>query len=253
VDNNGPEAIPMKATAKREERPATYSATEKVILNLKSIALNGTLLASLFPFIDDPKLKTLPIANLELTYSTDTHNTFRNPGLRLELDLELKGQLQWVGDAIKTLFGSDHPPTIHLSAWLSETRNWSKHPDEIDKLVLQGFFKDMDFKPCNILDFETMGIELTMIKSGGSWHVGFGFIGEVMIINIPEARVPVKLKYRIARDADDEEGAEGSDVKRTWSLNVIAEDWNNIFGFDNINVSSSQLLSPYSTHPFTIC
>ena len=239
----------MKTTDKRQERPATYSATEKVILNLKSLALNGTPLASLFPFIDNQSLKILPIANLELTYSTDTHNPLHKPGLRLELDLELKDSVQWVGDAIKTLFGSDHPPTIHLSAWLSETRNWSKHPDEIDELVLQGYFKDMDFKPWNMLDFKTMGIELTMIKSGGSWHVGFGFIGEVMIINIPEARVPVKLRYRIARDADDDEGDERSNMRR-WSLDVIAEDWNNIFGFDNVNVSSSQLPNPYSNRSF---
>jgi len=242
VHNN--EAIGTKAATKRQERPESHSATEKVILNLQSLAFNGMPLASLFPFIDNEDIKALPIANLELTYSADTYKTLHKPGLRLEADLELKNDLQWVGDAIKSLFGSNHPPTIHLSAWLSETRNWSKPLTEINELVLQGYFKDMEFKPWNILDFKTMGVELTAIKSGGSWNFGFGFIGEVMITNIPEACVPVGLKYRIARDVDNESGVEGLDMGRTWSLNAIAEDWNNVFGFENINVRSSSPTAP---------
>lgn len=221
---------------KEEGSPKTHSATEKVIISPESLAFEGHTLASLFPFIDSEEIKNLPIANLELTYSADEPNKlFHKPGLRLEVDIQLKGVLQWVGDAIKTLFGSaDHPPTIRLSAWLSETRNWSKHPTDMDKLVLEGYFQDMVFKPWNILDFKTMGIELTATKSGGSWHFGFGFIGEVMITNIPEARVPVGLTYRIAREVEDE------DTGRTWSLAVIAEDWRNVFGFENVHVRFSQ-------------
>ncbi|GAB1318702.1 hypothetical protein MFIFM68171_08912 [Madurella fahalii] len=94
------------------------SATEKVILNAQSLAFKGKPLASLFPFIASVDIKNLPIANLELTYSADkSNNSLHKPGLRLEVDVELKGNLQWVGDAMKTLFGSStNTPIIHLTA-----------------------------------------------------------------------------------------------------------------------------------------
>ena len=224
-------------TGDKKEKEEKEPPREKVTINTQSLAFQGKPLGALFPFIDNDNIKSLPIANLELTYSEDkTKNPLHQPGLRLELDVQLKDSLQWVGDAIKGLFGSsDKPPTIHLSAWLSESRNWSKPPNNIEKLVLQGYFKDMSLKPWNILEFKTMGIELTATKSTKSWLFGFGFIGEVMVTNIQEARLPVGLSYRIARDVDDLD-VDGEDMGRTWNLTVVAEDWKNIFGFENVHV-----------------
>ncbi|KAI1087089.1 hypothetical protein F5B19DRAFT_486997 [Rostrohypoxylon terebratum] len=228
------------------------SATEKVILNAQSLAFKGKPLASLFPFIDSDDIKNLPIANLELSYSADkSDNPVHKPGLYLEVDIELEGNLQWVGDAMKTLFGSSgNTPTIHLTAWLSESRNWSKPPSNIEKLVLQGYFKNMEFKPWNILEFKTMGIELTVMKSEGSWNFGFGFIGEAMVTNIPEARLPVWLSYRIATDIDDDSSGMGVDAGRIWSLTVVANDWRNIFGYENIHMTEAMFSASFSESNF---
>jgi hypothetical protein len=196
-------------------------------------------LASLFPFIDNDDFKKLPLANLELTYSSGySDHPIHKPGLYLEVDVQLRDSLHFVGDAIKRLFGSpDHPPTIHLSAWLSETRNWSQRPTNLDKVVFQGYFKNMAFKPWNIVEFETMGIELTVTKSGSSWDFGFGFIGKAMISNIPEAGVPVGLSYRIAREADDDDSkVKALGMGRKWSLTLVAQDWRHVFGFQNVDV-----------------
>src|SRR4051812_8704669 len=93
----------------------------------------------------------------------------------------------WVGDAMKTSSdGSTNTPTIHPTAWLSESRNWTKPLPKIEKLVLQMYFKNMGYKPWNILKFKATGIELTAMKAGESWNFGFGFIGEAMITNIPK-------------------------------------------------------------------
>jgi hypothetical protein len=240
--------------------------------------------ADAFPFIDSDEIRHLPIANLELTYSEDeSDNPLYQRGLRLEVDVQLRDGLQWVGESIKNLFrSSDQPPTIHLSAWLSEKRDWSK-PPKLEKLVLQGYFRDMSLKPWNMVEFRTMGIELTATKSGvgssgeelegsrsdetsrdddtadtkvedtsmeveedagrdlapaekpGSWHFGFGFIGEAMGINMPEASFPIRLRYRLARDVEASD-LKGEDKKRKWSLTIVVNDWKDVFGHKNVHV-----------------
>lgn len=243
--------VENKASKKRtahgaRKDDAKEPAREKIAINAQSLALGGKPLATLFPFIDSEDFKSLPITNLELTYSEDkTQNPLQQPGLRLELDVQLQGCLYWVGDAIKSLFGtSDKPPTIHLSALLSEERNWSK-PPKIEKLVLQGYFKDMEFKPWNVLEFKTLGIELTALKNGDSWHFGFGFLGEVALIGMPDAQAPLTLSYRIAREVAEAETEREVKPNRTWTLLIDASEWKEIFGFKNIDVSFTRNSSPW--------
>ncbi|KAM0514405.1 hypothetical protein ACHAPE_006698 [Trichoderma viride] len=221
-------------TSTGESATEKEPAREKVVLNAQSLMFQGRPLGTLFPFINNKDIANLPIASLELTYSEEkTKNPLHKPGLRLEVDIELKDSLEWAGDSIKALFGSlDHTPTIHLSAFLSETRNWSK-PPTIEKLELQGYFKDVSLQPWNILEFKTMGIEITAEKSSGSWYFGFGFIGEVDLIGIPGARVPRGLSYRLARDPVLS-GAQGEKAGRKWDLLLVAEDWKDLFGFENV-------------------
>ncbi|GAP86904.1 hypothetical protein SAMD00023353_2400470 [Rosellinia necatrix] len=227
---------------------------EKIVIDSRSLAFAGKPLATLFPYIESEDIKNLPIANLELTYSEDeTKNPLYQPGLRLELDVQLKGCLKWAGDAIKNLFGSlDTPPTIHLSAWLSKERNWSK-PPQIENLILQGYFKDMSLKAWNILEFQTLGMELTALKSANSWNFGFGLIGEVAVTGIPEAQVPLKLSYRIARDiGSDEDGDEGEGEKnpsRIWNLTINASEWKGIFGY-NIELEGATLFASFDEGHF---
>lgn len=233
ASQNRPADRPLKDNPKEPVR-------ERIVINAQSIAFGGKPLEALFPFIDSEDFKNLPIANLELSYFKDeTPDLIQKPGLRLNLDIQLVGCLSWVGDAMKSLFEtSEKPPTIRLSALLSEERNWSK-PPQIEKLVLQGYFMDLEFKPWNILKFETLGIELTALKNGDSWNFGFGFIGKVALTGIPEAEAPLALSYRIAREADEGGGESESGVRpsRTWTLIIDASNWKRVFGFDNVNVS----------------
>ncbi|KAL3247338.1 hypothetical protein ABHI18_012444 [Aspergillus niger] len=220
-------------------------AQEKVSINVHNIALGGKPMAAFFPFIDSEEFKNLPVANVELTYSEGkTQSPVQKPGLRLELDVELSGCLSWVGDTIKRLFGTiDKPPTIRLSALLSKERNWSC-PPKIERLVLQGYFKDLAFKSWNVLRFETLGIELTAVKTGNSWDFGFGFLGEVALLGVPEAQAPPKLSYRIAREIDEP----GDNSSRSWTLAIDVPDWKGFFGFENINIQATLMASIDEEH-----
>ncbi|KAH7310920.1 hypothetical protein B0I35DRAFT_439890 [Stachybotrys elegans] len=236
VDEDKKPIVDISTAESATEEPAR----EKVVLNAQSLMFQGRPLGTLFPFINSKDIANLPIASLELTYSEEkTKNPLHKPGLRLEVDIELKDSLEWAGDSIKALFGSLDTPTIHLSAFLSETRNWSK-PPTIEKLVLQGYFKDMSLNPWNMLEFKTMGIEITAEKSSGSWYFGFGFIGEVDLIGIPGTRVPRGLSYRLARDPVLS-GAQGEEAGRKWDLLLVAEDCNDLFGFENVAMTKAFL------------
>ncbi|PNP76646.1 hypothetical protein FNYG_10065 [Fusarium nygamai] len=144
-------------------------AREKIKLNTESFSLKGQF-GKLFPSINDFNLKNLPVENLpvenlELTYSEEKKNFLFKPGLRLEVDALFKDSLAWAGDALKMLFGPNDPPkSIHLSAHLADTRDWSKRP-KIGNLVLQGYFPSLALKAWDLLNFRTLGIEITATKA----------------------------------------------------------------------------------------
>ncbi|RKK08683.1 hypothetical protein BFJ63_vAg11083 [Fusarium oxysporum f. sp. narcissi] len=148
-----------------EEHDKDEPAREKIKLNTESSSLKGQLLGTLFPSINDFNLKNLPVGNLELTYSEEKKNFLFKPGLRLEVDILFTDSLAWAGDALKKLFGPTDPPkSIHLSAHLADTRDWSKRP-KIENLVLQGFFPLLALKAWDLLNFRTLGIEITATKA----------------------------------------------------------------------------------------
>ncbi|KAF5684634.1 hypothetical protein FDENT_6639 [Fusarium denticulatum] len=148
-----------------EEDDKDEPAREKIKLNTESFSLKGQPLGKLFPSINDFNLKNLPVENLELTYSEEKKNFLFKPGLRLEVDVLFKDSLAWAGDALKKLFGPNDPPkSIHLSAHLADTRDWSKRP-KIENLVLQGYFPPLALKAWDILNFRTLGIEITATKA----------------------------------------------------------------------------------------
>lgn len=144
------------------------SAREKVTLNPESYALKGKPLGTLFPFIDNIDLQKMPITNLAFTYCEEKQSAFFPPGLRLEADVPLKGNLQWASDALKSMFGGQETPeSIHLSAHLADERDWTKRP-RIEKLVLQGYFDNMGLKTWDLLQFKTMGVEIIGTKAAKS-------------------------------------------------------------------------------------
>ncbi|KAF5230728.1 hypothetical protein FANTH_13720 [Fusarium anthophilum] len=140
-------------------------AREKIKLDTESFSLKGQPLGTLFPSINNFNIKNLPIENLQLTYSEEKKNFLFKPGLRLEVDVLFKDNLAWAGDALKKLFGPNDPPkSIHLSAHLSDTRDWSKRP-KIESLILQGYFPPLALKAWDLLNFRTLGIEITATKA----------------------------------------------------------------------------------------
>ncbi|RKK98362.1 hypothetical protein BFJ71_g6715 [Fusarium oxysporum] len=148
-----------------EEHDKDEPAREKIKLNTESFSLKGQPLGTLFPSINDFNLKNLPVENLELTYSEEKKNHLFKPGLRLEVDVLFTDSLAWVGDALRKLFGPTDPPkSIHLSAHLADTRDWSKRP-KIENLVLQGFSPPLALKAWDLLNFRTLGIEITATKA----------------------------------------------------------------------------------------
>lgn len=143
-------------------------AREKVILNPESYALKRKPLGTLFPFINDIDLQKMPITNLAFTYCEEKQSALFPPGLRLEADVKLEGSMQWARDALKSMFaGQETPDSIHLSAHLADERDWTKRP-RVEKLVLRGEFFDMALKTWDLLQFKTMGVEITGTKAGRS-------------------------------------------------------------------------------------
>jgi hypothetical protein len=100
----------------KEKEKEKEAAIEKIVLNAQSFAFKGWPLRTLFPFIDSDEIRHLPIANLELTYSeNESDNPLYQRGLRLEVDVQLRDGLQWVGESIKNLFRS-YGPASHDSS-----------------------------------------------------------------------------------------------------------------------------------------
>ncbi|KAK2931735.1 Kelch-type beta propeller [Fusarium oxysporum f. sp. vasinfectum] len=131
-----------------EEHDKDEPAREKIKLNTESFSLKGQPLGTLFPSINDFNLKNLPVENLEFTYSEEKKNFLFKPGLRLEVDVLFTNNLAWAGDALRKLFGPTDPPK-----------------PKIENLVLQGFFPPLALKAWDLLNFRTLGIEITATKA----------------------------------------------------------------------------------------
>ncbi|XHG01805.1 hypothetical protein AWENTII_005176 [Aspergillus wentii] len=152
--------------------PPSVPAHEMAILNPESGALEGKPLGTLFPFINDKDLQKMPIKNLAFTYCEESESPFIKPGLCLEADVMLKDSLQWAADTLKKMFGDQKTPdSIRLSAHLSKERDWSKMP-VVKEFILQGYFHDMGLKTWDVLQFKTMGIEITGTKAAKGKHSG---------------------------------------------------------------------------------
>ncbi|KAL3440567.1 hypothetical protein BJX65DRAFT_314646 [Aspergillus insuetus] len=121
----------------------------------------------LFPQIEEKTIQKLPIKNLEFTYSNKEKDNLFPAGLRLEGDIELKDDLQFVSDGFKNVFGSGKsttlPTKLRISAHLGKSRDWSKKP-KIEGIILQAYFSDMTLPAWDFLEFKTIGMELSIRK-----------------------------------------------------------------------------------------
>ncbi|KAM0355061.1 hypothetical protein ACHAPU_000912 [Fusarium lateritium] len=149
----------------KKDKDKDVPVVEKIKLNTDNIHFKKKPLAALFPFIDNDNIKNLAVDNLEIIYTEEKDNFLYKPGLRIEFDIKFQDGLAWIGQALRTIFGPKDPPaTIHLSAHLSDTRDWSKAP-KVEKLILQGSFPPLSLTAWDMLNFKTFGIEMTATKA----------------------------------------------------------------------------------------
>ena len=166
VEEKYDKLVKGKEGKKDDKKEKKEPAREKVKINPKSLSLSGKPLGTLFPFLEGKEIGNLPIKNLEFTYCEEKEGHFFPSGLRLEVDVLLKDRLQWVGDGLKHMFGSEKrlPKMLHLSADLGKKRDWSKRP-KIEDFILRGNFKDFGNETWDVLRFKTLGLELTATKA----------------------------------------------------------------------------------------
>lgn len=216
----------------RQSDRADIPVFEKVTPNL----FNNPL-GAIFPFIQDSLMTTIPIENLAFIYSEDHTDIIHPAGLRLEADLQFKGALQFVGDILKELFGERNtPPTgLHISAYLSSSRNWKTLP-AITSITLQGSFENIDLWIGDIINIRRIGLEVSSTQvstiNSDNWNFGYGFFGTLEIHKL-QKEYPLIASYHLKKF--------GSFYMLGMTLS--SEEWVNIFGIRNLTVSLHRVLA----------
>lgn len=126
--------------------------------------LEHSPLAKFFPHIDLTPIKQLPITNIEFTYTEVDNDFLYGKGLRLEGDVQCTGHLQPVADMLKRVYGDkDAPSKLHVSAHLSDERDWKKAP-KITKLVLSASLTDGKLKVWDFLAFDSVDVQILALQ-----------------------------------------------------------------------------------------
>lgn len=132
--------------------------------NTPLLKLEHSPLAKLFPHIDLAPIKQLPIKDVEFTYTEDENDFLYEKGLRLEGNVECTGHLQPVADMLKHIYGDkDAPSELHVSAYLSDERDWNK-PPKITKLVLGVSLMDGQLKVWDFMTFESVTVQIFALQ-----------------------------------------------------------------------------------------
>ncbi|KAH7305333.1 hypothetical protein B0I35DRAFT_464926 [Stachybotrys elegans] len=178
---------------------------EKVVPVLDDTA--SGIFGGLFPNISNDIMKHIPLRDVALVYLENETDMFHHAGLRLEAKLAFEGVLQPVADTLQHLAGPDNkaPQALSVAADLSRTRNWGARP-ALCSVVLQGALTDMSWKLWDVLDFRTVGVEVSTTKvatigDDNCWSFGYGFFGEVHVCDI-FGPAPLELKYRMNKTGD---------------------------------------------------
>lgn len=165
------------------------------------------IFSGLFPNIGNDIMKHIPLQDVALVYSENETDMFHHVGLRLEAKLAFEGVLKPVADTLQQLAGPDNkaPTSLSVAAHLSRTRNWGVRP-ALCSVVLQGALTDMSWKLWGVLDFRTVGVEVSTtrvatIGDDNCWAFGYGFFGEVHVCDV-FGPAPLELKYRMTKTGD---------------------------------------------------
>lgn len=126
--------------------------------------LEHSPLAKFFPHIDLEPIKQLPINNVEFTYTEADNDFLYKKGLRLECDVLCTGHLQPVADMLRRIYGDkDAPSKLHVSAHLSDERDWTKAP-KITKLILSATLVDGKLKVWDFLAFDSVDVQILALQ-----------------------------------------------------------------------------------------
>ncbi|KNG89245.1 hypothetical protein ANOM_002147 [Aspergillus nomiae NRRL 13137] len=230
-----------KDKAGKKDKEKKEPAREKVKINPQSLALLGKPLGTLLPFLESEEIKSLPIENLEFTYCEEKSGHFFPPGLRLEVDVSLKGSLQWVTDALQKMFGLELTATKAASKESKGQKTGKdgnntdknneddkateeKPTDEQTKMKDDEPKSEVTIKKASTVQVEpaaTDSLEEDSSKTSPSkddkkdnkdqkdkvkksYNYGFGFFGTVSFIKMPHANAPLDLHIRIGRDFEVE-------------------------------------------------
>ncbi|RAQ54749.1 hypothetical protein AFGD_003930 [Aspergillus flavus] len=126
--------------------------------------LEHSPLAQFFPHIDLDPIKQLPINNVEFTYTEADNDILYKKGLRLEGDVLCTGHLQPVADMLRRIYGDkDAPSKLHVSAHLSDERDWTKAP-KITKLILSATLVYGKLKVWDFLAFDSVDVQILALQ-----------------------------------------------------------------------------------------
>ncbi len=197
----------------------------------------------LFPYIQEKVMETIPIQNLELVYSEDRKDFLNPPGLRVEADIAFEGSLQPVADSLQYLFGDKNvaPKSLHVTAHLSSNRDWSRMP-VVTTLCLQGSFQKMSFRIGEILDFTSIGVEVSATKvstvgTENRWRFGYGFFGSLQIRGLLGGDLPTQVDYRLRKTGD----------LYRMAMRLSSDEWKGMFGIEALTVSQVMILNHIGT------
>ena len=201
-----------------------FPYAETVHPNQKSVSL-GTFI----PELKGSPLDAIILENPHFTFSEYSFSRTELPGLRFETDVLFQGVLEPIADVFRDFFGQPNP-ALHVSTYLGGYRNW-KRPIAPSSFVLRGSLAQCSLKVADILEFTTIGVEISAMKVSSldgrtEWKMGFGFFGKLNL-TVPGSVVPLQVEYLL------------NDFSGTYTLflELTDEEWVDVFGVKGLNVS----------------
>jgi hypothetical protein len=181
-------------------------------------------IGDVFKSLKDTRFDAVTLRNTLLVFLGKDINEFKKAGVWFETDVEFRGILQPISDALKTIFGQERPG-IHLSAHLG----LKFEPDNslvADGFTFRGSIEGVMAKFGPLVQFRNVGIEISVKNSDINW----GFVGS-MDLKVPNSVVPLVLDYQLFPDTET--------CRMAMALRKN-EKWHDVFG-SGINVSDIPL------------
>ncbi|KAK6329938.1 hypothetical protein TWF718_003365 [Orbilia javanica] len=224
--------IPAKMHIYQGSATADFPFSEAVYLQEAAFSL-GTLL----PDLQGSPIDVISLQKPYFTYSEHMFGLQNPPGLRFEVDMVFQGALQPISDIFRDFFGQVRP-ALHVSTYLGRYRSWV-HPMLPMNLTFRGSLDHCSVKIADILEFTTIGVEIstykqTMQDGTSSWNLGYGFFGKLNL-TVPGSIVPLKVEYLLR------------EYSGTFMLflELTDDEWVDVFGIKGLNLNLVQFSAQF--------